>query len=534
MRGIAKGELDPKAAENRVIVDLDKAPVNARGMVEYETDFFLLRPADGRKAAGMLLYEVNNRGRKLLPLYLEEAPTSASLNDPKAARDMGLAFTLSRGYTLAWSGWDPDAPRIGGGLATRVPVALEGGQLITRRIREEIQVGTRGSADIARVRLSYRAATTDKALARLVVRDREADPRAEIPGSDWDFTDAQTITLNPPGTKFTPVRIYELWYEATAPKVVGIGYAATRDVVAFLRHATAAPDGTANPAISPGGQAPRHTMAFGISQSGRFLRHYLELGMNKDERGERVFDGVLAHISGIGKVFANHTFAEPGRTATQHEDRYYPENWFPFSTASTADPFSGKKAALLAGEPTDPKLIETNTSTEYWQKGASLLHIDPTGVRDLALPANVRAYLIAGTQHGGRAGLDNSSGACANPRNAHNPGPALRALIVALDAWVTKDIAPPPSRVPSLGQGQAVAASAVKMPVVNGFRHAAGDNRIGPPVDWVDPPGSGEKAFAVASGPIVNAVTRQIASSSLIVASSAFGSGYFMLFACLT
>src|SRR5205085_4427250 len=201
---------------------------------------FILRPATPHKGAGVLLYEVNNRGRKLLPLYLEEAPTNASLNDPKTARDFGLGFTLARGYTLAWSGWDPDAPRIGGGLATRVPVALENGRPVVRRIREEIQVGTRGSADIARVRLSYPAATTDKAAARLAARDREGDPRVEIPASEWDFADAQTISLNPPGTRFTPVRIYEFWYDATAPKVVGIGYAATRDFVAFLRHAGAA------------------------------------------------------------------------------------------------------------------------------------------------------------------------------------------------------------------------------------------------------------------------------------------------------
>ena len=125
------------------------------------------------------------------------------------------------------------------------------------------------------------------------------------------------------------------------------------------------------------GTGIRHAVAFGISQSGRYLRHHIELGMNRDEGGRRVFDGVIAHISGIGKVFANHRFSMPGRTATQHEDRYYPENWFPFSAASATDPFSGKTAALFRGDASDPFLIETNTSTEYWQKGASLIHTDP-------------------------------------------------------------------------------------------------------------------------------------------------------------
>jgi hypothetical protein len=131
-------------------------------------------------------------------------------------------------------------------------------------------------------------------------------------------------------------------------------------------------------------------------------------------------------------VFANTTFAEPGRTATQHEDRLYPENWFPFSTAMETDPASGRTGSLFRGDGSDPLLIATNTSTEYWQKGASLIHIDPTGNADLSLPPNSRVYMIAGTQHGGAAGLPTTPGACVNPRNPHNPAPALRALIVAL------------------------------------------------------------------------------------------------------
>ncbi len=161
----------------------------------------------------------------------------------------------------------------------------------------------------------------------------------------------------------------------------------------------------------------RHTMAMGVSLSGHFLRHFLDLGMNRDEGGRRVFDGVLAHISGAGKVFANEPFAMPYRTATQHEDRYYPEVWFPYGAASAAAPASGRAGSLLHGDGSDPVLIETNTSTEYWQKAASLIHTDPNTGAEAALPPTARAYLIAGTQHGGRAGTPGTPGACANPRN---------------------------------------------------------------------------------------------------------------------
>ncbi len=493
IKGVAKGELDPKSPQNAVIADLDKAPVNARGMVEYETDFFILRPADPAKGSGVLFYEVVNRGQKFLFPWLEEARAAVPvINDPKLASDAGLGFTLGRGYSLVWSGWDPDAPTANNGLVTRVPMAMENGKPVTRRIREEILIGTRGPADVTVARLAYPAASTDKSKARLTVRSKESDTRTEIPADQWDFVDNRSIKLLPEGAKFTPIRIHELWYEATAPKIVGIGYAATRDLVSFLRNEKADAKGTPNPMLSAAGQsAVRHTLAFGISQSGRYLRHHVELGMNKDEGGKRVFDGVLAHISGAGKVFANHTFAMPGRTATQHEDRYYPENWFPFSAATTTDPVSGRTAALLRGDASDPLLMETNSSTEYWQKGASLLHIDPAGKADLTLPANARAYLIAGTMHAGRANVTPTAGACANLSNPHNPAPALRALVAALEDWVVRGTAPPPSRVPTLAQRNAVDAGSAAMPVVKDFVRASGGNRLAPPVDWIDPPASG-------------------------------------------
>jgi alpha/beta hydrolase family protein len=508
LRGTAWGELDPKSPQNAVIADIDKAPLNARGMVAYETDFFILRPIDPARGNGVLLYEVNNRGLKFLLPWLDEAKTTTGsfINDPKAAGDAGLGFTLGRGYAIVWSGWDPAPAPVAGSLATRVPVALESGKPMVRRIRQELQIGTRGPADVAVARLAYPAASTDKARARLTVRAREADARSDVPPEGWEFADAQSIRLLPQGSKFAPIRIYELWYEATEPKIVGIGYAATRDLVSFLRNERDDGAGNLNPmnaTAEDARPAVRHAIAFGISQSGRYLRHYLDLGMNRDERGKRVFDGVLAHIAGAGKVFANHTFAMPGRTATQHEDRYYPENWFPFSAAAASDPFSGKTAALFKGDGSDPLWMETNTSTEYWQKGASLVHIDPAARQDLALPSSARVYLIAGTQHGGRANLTPAPGACANARNPHNPVPALRALIVALEEWVTRGTAPPASRVPSIAQGTAIAARDVRLPAVNGFTHAPGDNPIGAPVDWIDPPGSGEKVYLAASGPQV-------------------------------
>jgi Alpha/beta hydrolase domain len=490
IKGVAKGEVDPAAPENKVIADLDKAPRNARGMVEYETDFFILRPAEPQRAGGVLIYDVTNRGRKVILGRLDEAGGNADTNNPKAARDAGSAFTLGRGYSLVWSGWDSGAPRANNGMTARLPPSLENGEPMVRRIRDEFHVGTRapGKGDV--VRLNYAAVSADPRKARLAVRDRESDARTEIPADAWEFVDNRSIRLLPLGANFAPYKIYEIWYEATGSTVMGVGFAATRDLVAFLRYARADRNGAPNPMIPDATQSKgvEHALAFGVSQAGRFLRHFLDLGMNDDGHGRRVFDGVLTHVAGAGKVFANHSFSMPGRTATQHEDRLYPENWFPFGNAMTTDPFSGMSGAILKGRPTDPVMIEVNTSTEYWQKGASLVHTDPTGRHDAELPSTARAYLIAGTQHGGGPGTDPSPGPCINPRNPHSASPALRALLVALEEWVKTGVAPPPSRVPSIARGTAIAAEAVEMPKVPGFAHAPGANRIAAPVDWVDPP----------------------------------------------
>jgi hypothetical protein len=186
-------------------------------------------------------------------------------------------------------------------------------------------------------------------------------------------------------------------------------------------------------------------------------------------------------------VFFNTPFAQPARTNTQHEDHGFPENEFPFSTATLGDPLTGRSGSLFRGDGSDPLLIETNTSTEYWQKGASLLHTDPLGTTDVTLPDNSRVYMIAGTQHGGRAGATTDPGPNLNPRNPHNPMPAVRALLVALDEWVVSGKAPPPSRVPTLSAGTLVEPDKTGFPAVPGAAIVRTTNAVAPPNDWVTP-----------------------------------------------
>jgi hypothetical protein len=473
--GRAKGEVDPRDPANKGIALIDKAPLNANGKVEYATDIFILRPKDPARGNGRILYEVNNRGRKMLFGNIADGPQG--VNDPKTMADVGNGFPLRQGYTIVWSGWDPDAPRANMGLGLIAPVATDNGQPIVKVVRDEFCSGTRGGA-IEVFKLSYEATTQEQPRATLTVRERADDEPRELPLNQWSFVDARSIKLRE-GTKPKPGYLYEFRYEAKNPKVLGLGFAATRDVISWLRYDPAA--------IAATGGKISHALAIGFSQAGRYLRNHISEGFNRDEAGRKVFDGIHSHIAGVGRIFFNTPFGQPARTGTQHEDHGFPENEFPFSTASLADPLTGKKGSLFRGDGSDPRLIETNTSTEYWQKGASLLHTDPLGTEDVTLPANSRVYMIAGTQHGGRAGATTDPGPDINPRNPHNPMPAVRALLVALDEWVVSGKEPPPSRIPTLAAGTLVEPDKTGFPAVPGAAVVKVTNQVAPPGDWVHP-----------------------------------------------
>lgn len=515
--GKAQGELDPAHPLNAGIVNLNKAPRNAHGRVEYEVDVYIMRPADPVLGNRKILYEVTNRGRKmLLPVLHEAAETSpGAINDPATMADAGNGFALHQGYTLVWSGWDPDAPRANGGMSIRVPVATDGGQPIVRTIRDEFVFGTRVPTTRLTAPLSYAAATLDQAQARLTVRARETDAPRELSPSQWAYVDACSITLLPDGTAFQPGVIYDFWYPARDPKILGIGYAATRDLVAFLRYEPQDTAGNVNPiALSNTTTGINAVLAFGNSQSGRYLREHTALGFNQDEAQRKVFDGVLTNVAGIGKVFLNYEFGQPYRTGTQHEDHLFPENSFPFAHARLTDPVTGETNAVLRGDGFDPLIMEVNTSTEYWQKGASLLHTDPLGTHDIDIPPTVRLYLMAGTQHGGRAGLTPVRGTGWHARNPHNPTPALRALLVALDQWVSDGVEPPASRVPRLADGTLVPLAALHFPAIPGVSSPSLMNRIVVCDDWVHPRPDASKGYT-ALVPQVDADGNEVAGIRL-------------------
>jgi len=293
-----------------------------------------------------------------------------------------------------------------------------------------------------------------------------------VPAAGWTFNaEGTAISLLPAGTAFTPGDIYELSYVAKDPTVNGIGFAAVRDFNAFLRYEKADDAGTPNPLAGDVTRIYTET----VSQPGRMLNDFRNLGFNQAENGKIVFDGMLQWIAAGDGINMNLRFSQPGRTERNRQDQLYVEGVFPFANPATRDPITGRTAGrydACSKTRTCPLAMEVYSANEYWVKGASLLHTDPAGKRDLADHPMTRLYLISSHQHA--VGNGNARGACQQLGNPLDSGPVLRALWEALDQWSTKGVAPPPSRVPRLADGTLVPAlpqSAMGFPKIPGVTY---------------------------------------------------------------
>lgn len=466
--GSVEFALDPDDESNSSVVDLANAPRGADGKVSFSTDLYVLKPADPALGNRRLLYDVNNRGNKRALIYFNDGSPS---DRPSSAEHAGNGFLMRRGYTLVWSGWQGDLLPGEDRLTIDVPVARDSGGEITGPVRAEFIADEPGvysyplsGNDYTR---SYETASLDASSAALTVREYEQDSRVAIPHDEWQFARAARDGTPEPSSAdcflaagFKPGWIYELVYTAKDPAVLGLGLCGLRDLVSFLLHAETDAEGTPNP-LRDGGPGIEKAYAWGRSQSGRFLREFVYLGFNADPRGRRVFDGISPHVSGGGRVMLNHRFAQPGRYSRQHADHLYPSDRFPFAYGVTTDPFTGETDGILKRPDTDPLVVHTQTSSEYWERRGSLVHTDASG-GDLPDHEKARVYLFAGSQHQAEPGKGPLSGNHKHPSNPLNTTPLLRALLDALDAWATAGVAPPQSRVPRRSEEAAVPADVVK------------------------------------------------------------------------
>jgi hypothetical protein len=436
--GTMRFAADPAHPLHQQITDIDAAPKNADGRVEFSGDFYLLKPVDAQKGNGRLLLDVPNRGRKVALDIFNSAPR---VPDPEVPEHLGNGFLMRHGFSVAWVGWQPDVPRQDGMMALEVPRVdgVTGWVRVHRRPNE--RVDTMPLAD--RYHVPYATADLHDPQARLTVRERAGAPITEVPRSVWRFSDPTHIALD---GGFAPGAIYQIIYRSANPPLVGLGFLAVRDTASWLRWAPAA---SGNPLAG----GIERAYLFGLSQSGRFLRHMLFLGLDEDEDGRMVFDGVMPHVGGARRGEFNLRFGQPSLNV--------------HASVGSLPPFNDEGVfERLRRRTRIPRIIATNSTPEYWRGDASLIHTDLDGTRDAEPAEFVRTYLFAGTQHTPGSVPPLAANSSTGDRGYHvfntvDYSPLLRSALMNLDRWVTDGNEPPPSRFPRLADGTAVRAESL-------------------------------------------------------------------------
>ena len=426
--------VDPKLPNNQIIRDIGLAPVDSKGLVEFSSDLYVLRPKDPKKSNGTALLEISNRGGKGLQNTFD-----FGADDP-------APMLLESGYTLVWVGWEFDVPPRAGLMHLYAP-AIKG---ITGPVRSQIVTEKREVSVSLGDRAQVPYAVADLNGGVLTVRDEIDGPRTIIPRGQWHFSADGTHVEYAAG--FEPGRIYDVVYTGKDPAVVGLGPAAVRDYISYIKQ---------------NGEVKR-AIAFGTSQSGRFLRNYVYDGFNADEQGRQVFDGVWPHVAGAGRGNFNYRFAQPSRDGMPRLNLLYAVDRFPFTDSPETDEgVTDSMLARAAAQHVVPKMFYTNGSFEYWGRAAALIHTTMDGKKDVAPVSTTRIYYLAGTQHGANARPVRTV-----TQNLPNPEDyrfAMRALLVAMNNWITTGAEPPDSQIPRIGKDNLVQVSALNFPKIPGI-----------------------------------------------------------------
>ena len=453
VEGLIHLTLDPNDSGNAAIVDIEFAPTNFEGLVEYAVDFKMLIPSNNI-ANGGLLYGVNNRGRLQTPPENElSAPDGSAV----------ISELTSGGYTYLITGWINELQSGAGRIRLHAPT-VSAEQPITGDVRYELSVGGEAyEIEIAGAgHLAYQPTEAGMRNASLTRRLYQTDPRVPIERSRYDLIVQQDSGANQPRViirmedGFEPGVLYELIYEAQDPVLAGAGMAAIRDIVSAIRYDEGEQLAELDlPEID-------HTIAYGFSQSGRLLRQFVYDGFNADLDQRKVFDGVVPYIAGGGYGMFNLRFAMPTRTNGHHSNYLYPNDLFPFTYGESTDPYTGRTDSLLAkarATNTVPKVMHIQTTNEYWLRAGSLPHTTPEGREDSVIPEEVRFYTIGGSQHGSGSGMipgEPTGGQL--PRNPNMWQPIGLSLIIAMHDWIANDVAPPESVYPKIADGTLVAS----------------------------------------------------------------------------
>ena len=480
--GMASFAIDPNERDLPFVVDLDLAPRNAEGLVEFKAVLDIVKPVDLGRGNRRLLFDFSNRGNRGAFTRLNDGGGSDLSKESYA----GNGFLNRLGYTVIWCGWQGDLVYTGNNLVAFVPEARQNSQPLRGKVRQEFIVDRRGvlSMPVSGAANIQCYPVLDRANATLTVREKEADPRVPMPASEWELAKAKEtdgkVELTSSNTDlyvkggFKPGWIYELIYDTEGSRVMGLGFLGLRDLVSFLRHGKADANGVLNPLAGFVDKA----YGYGASLAGRVVREYVYEGWNRDAEGRKVFDAVLTH-TGVGRLFFNMRFAQIGRYPRQHEEHSWPSERYPFTFTPVPDPFSGKLDSVLKRPDTDPLIIHSHTAGEYWERHGSMTHTDSRDGSDVEIPANVRMYALAGAPHAAIA-ADNPRWIGQLPPNNISPQPFLRACFALMDRWATTGEPPPPSRVPKRSDGTLVSPekALARFPQIRGVNLPATPSRL--------------------------------------------------------
>ncbi|MEP7067567.1 MAG: alpha/beta hydrolase domain-containing protein, partial [Gemmatimonadota bacterium] len=468
-------ELDPANPHDRQIVDLSRAPRNSKGKVEAWSEFVMLRPVDASRGSGVTLVDVVNRGGMTVGVFHLGANRELS---PDSAAFYGDALLLRRGLTVVMLGWQWDILPGAAGLHFHPPVVGNAAHPITGLVRSDVTVDapthtiSLGHVVGSNQALGYAVSDTLDPKNQLTVRDGPIAKRRVIPRKLWRFAREDSSGTAVDDTRsvymregFEAGKIYEVIYRASDPVVVGTGLAAVRDMISYLKY-----DSTS---IAP----TKVGIAYGVSQTGRFLRHFLYQNFNTDERGRRAFDGIFAHTAGAGRGSFNHRFAQPSRDAQPYNTFFYPTDIFPFTTVEENDPVTGRRDGLRVHHGSSaalPKVFYVDGGYEYWGRAASLTHTTVDGKRDVGFLPSERRYVISSVQHSSPARFPPADGSRFENGAAFRGDPldqrlALRALLVAMVEWVKDGRAPPPSLYPVNANGSLVPVDSLRRPQIPGI-----------------------------------------------------------------
>ena len=453
LQGTAHFAVNPLHPRNAVITDLELAPRQADGTVAFTADFAMLQPADAERGNRRMFFDVMNRGRKTVMPRFNDAP---DIVDHTLPPNPGNGFLMRQGYTVAWCGWQADVPPTPGLMGLQAPEALGQHGSLQGRVLIQFQVNERTPQLLLsdREHTPHPAADANEAAALLQVRDHPNAPPTEITRAAWSFVQVDGdaapnyVHLH---TGFEPGRIYQLVYTTRGSRIVGLGFAAVRDIASFFKYGRF--DG------NPCAGRLDYAYAFGASQSGRFLRQMLYHGLVEDEEERLVLDGVIPHVAGAMRGEFNLRFGQPSKDIC-----FIIPEMFPFTDTPQTDPLTGRQGSLLEKPETRgkvPKVMFTNTSAEYWRGDAALIHTNLETMRDQKESPFVRRYHFAGTHHtsgffplAGWRAADGIRGQL--PFNTVDFNPLLRAALINLDRWVSEGVPAPASRHPSLKDGTSV------------------------------------------------------------------------------